>query len=100
MSQLEIFDFIAKSVTEILDEHNPLNKSGLLSKRIYAFTLSKATQKMVEAKKLAYNAFSTAQRKKHAPTEIEILKHQYHVIRNACNIAVRKEKNKFRSNIF
>ena len=39
LSQLEIFQFVEKSVVDILDKYNPLNKGELLSKNIYAIGL-------------------------------------------------------------
>ena len=92
LTQVEIFEFVEKSVVAVLDKYNPLNKGGLLSKKVYAFTMSDATRRLSKLKNNAYNDYNTARRKNLPKTVVDELKTQYRVVRNASNVASRNEK--------
>ena len=91
LSNCEYFQLIEKSLKKILDKYAPMNKSGLHAKKIFRFTLSNATQKLVKIKNSLKNKWRAAKRSNSA--EVKIFSNAYKKARNRANCAIRKEKN-------
>ena len=91
-------DTISSTIREVLDRHNPLNKPEKLSKKIFRFIMSKSTMKLKKAMRKAQDLYRTAKRRRSSDHgEVEKLKRTYAKKRNAYNIAVRADKQKYGS---
>ena len=93
MTQSEIFTFVAESIRVVLDKHNPLNKEGLLKKRIYRFTFTPEIKKLQTQERHALNEWRAAKRNKSSDSDIKSLRVAYCELRNTKNHMVRAHRN-------
>ena len=98
MNQLQLFNFIWEKVKGVLDVHNPLNKGGLLKKRIYRFTLSPEVKKLQAQVRDAKNKHRAAKRKKLPTHLLEPIAAKYRELRNKKNQLCKIERNTQMSN--
>ena len=93
LPQSRHLDFIWEIVKSVLDKYNPLNKNGVLKKRIYRFTLSKELRTLQTRVRNAKNKLRVAIRKRYDSDTTLSLKRRYKKLRNEKNVLVRQHRN-------
>ena len=99
MNQTDIISYVQATLRTILDRHNPLNSSGLHTKKIYSFTMSKKLRDMRKERNLLYNKYRYAKRNSSSKQEIEIRYNAYKKSRNACTSLTREEQSSYKVSI-
>ena len=93
-NRVESMRLISDLLIQVLNIYSPLNEPGMLTKRIYRFTMSPELRKLKKLLVCAKNKWRMAVRQKKKSRIVTVCRDKHRVLRNRYNRAVKSCKHK------